>query len=353
MRPAANRGQDPPHLPDATLLDDRDVARCVADDLVDGGREHVRRAVVAAAGRAAPAEDDEVRLVLGGQLDDALRRPAPDAHHGPQVHAGRRELEHALEQPARLARAVAPSESGWPSGTSTMDSAVSVPPGSSSAAPMRTRSAAVRGLASGMQDALRGAPPSAWTDRSPTSAIQRSQAATNAGFARSKAAACRSTTVSASSVVISRVSRRGPRPDRSRAARVPPPGVPPAARRAGHAMRHVVDDPRPDLIGEAEGGLVDGRRRVGASALSTAAAASSASAYHLEVLAAQHRRPRLADRRRPCASSSSSRARRPPAAAGRRSARSRRPGTSCEPRRRASGPRGASVRRSRVGSRPG
>ncbi len=46
---------------------------------------------------------------------------------------------------------VAPSDSGMPSGTSTIDSAVSEPPGASSAAPMRTRSAAVRGLASGMR----------------------------------------------------------------------------------------------------------------------------------------------------------------------------------------------------------
>ena len=68
---------------DAALLDDGDVARRLADDLVDGRRED-RRAAVApvVAGRrlAAPAEDDEVGLLLGGRLDDALGGVPPDAH---------------------------------------------------------------------------------------------------------------------------------------------------------------------------------------------------------------------------------------------------------------------------------
>ena len=57
-----------------------------------------------AAGPPAPAEDDEVGLLLGGQLDDALGGAAADAHDGAQLDAGWRELEHPLQQPARLPR---------------------------------------------------------------------------------------------------------------------------------------------------------------------------------------------------------------------------------------------------------
>ncbi len=46
---------------------------------------------------------------------------------------------------------VAPSERGMPSGTSTMPSAVRMPPCGINAAPILTRSAAVRGLASGIR----------------------------------------------------------------------------------------------------------------------------------------------------------------------------------------------------------
>ncbi len=82
------RGQDPPDLPDAALLDHRDVARRVAHDLVDRGRED--RLSPPRAGRAgvpAPPEDDQVRLLLGGQLDDALGRPPPDPHDRAQLDA--------------------------------------------------------------------------------------------------------------------------------------------------------------------------------------------------------------------------------------------------------------------------
>ena len=57
-----------------------------------------------AARPAAPAEDDQVGLFLGGELDDAFGGPPADAHDGAQLDALRRELEHALEQAPRLAR---------------------------------------------------------------------------------------------------------------------------------------------------------------------------------------------------------------------------------------------------------
>ena len=53
---------------------------------------------------AAPAEDDQVGLFLGGQLDDAFSGPAADADDGAQLHALRHELQHALQQSPRLAR---------------------------------------------------------------------------------------------------------------------------------------------------------------------------------------------------------------------------------------------------------
>ena len=50
VRAAAHGDEDPPDLLRAPLLDDRDVARRLADDLVDGGRDH-RTAGVAGASR--------------------------------------------------------------------------------------------------------------------------------------------------------------------------------------------------------------------------------------------------------------------------------------------------------------
>ena len=49
---------------------------------------------------AAPAEDDEVGLLLGRRLDDALRRVAADAHDRVDRRALGHEVEDALEQPA-------------------------------------------------------------------------------------------------------------------------------------------------------------------------------------------------------------------------------------------------------------
>ena len=83
VRAAAHRHEDPPDLPRATLLDDGDVARGLADDLVDRRREDGHALAVATrAGLPAPAEDDQIRLALGGRLDDALRGVPPDAHDG-------------------------------------------------------------------------------------------------------------------------------------------------------------------------------------------------------------------------------------------------------------------------------
>ncbi len=103
MRPAADRRQDALDRLDAALLDHRDVARRVAHDLVDGRAEHGLAAALLAARPAAPAKDDQVRLFFGGQLDDSLRGAPADAHDCAQRDTGRRELEHPLQQAARLA----------------------------------------------------------------------------------------------------------------------------------------------------------------------------------------------------------------------------------------------------------
>ena len=104
MRAAADRHEDALDVLGATLLDDRDVARGVAHDLVDGRRED-RGPVAVATGRrpAAPAEDDEVGLLLGRGLDDALGGVAPDADDRVDRRAVRGVVEHALEQPTGVA----------------------------------------------------------------------------------------------------------------------------------------------------------------------------------------------------------------------------------------------------------
>ena len=72
----------------------------VADDLVDRRREDGRAGAVAAAGGApAPAEDDEVGLLLGRRLDDALGRVPADADDRMDGRAVGRVVEHALEEP--------------------------------------------------------------------------------------------------------------------------------------------------------------------------------------------------------------------------------------------------------------
>ena len=107
VRAAADRDEDPPDLLRAALLDDRDVARRVADDLVDGRREDRRAALPSRAGRrlAAPAEDDQVGLLLGGRLDDPLGGVPADPDDRVDRRPVGREVEDALEQPPGLAGA--------------------------------------------------------------------------------------------------------------------------------------------------------------------------------------------------------------------------------------------------------
>ena len=106
VRSAADRDEDAPDLLRAALLDDRDVARRFADDLVDRRREDGRAVAVAAAGGpAAPAEDDEVGLLLGRGLDDPLGCVAPDPDDRMDRRAIGRVVEHALEQAPGVAGA--------------------------------------------------------------------------------------------------------------------------------------------------------------------------------------------------------------------------------------------------------
>ena len=90
----------------------------LADDLVDGRRDDryvavapvavgagVDLAVADARGLAAPAEDEEVGLLFGGGLDDALGGVAADAHDRVDGRAFGHEVEDLLEQPARVAGA--------------------------------------------------------------------------------------------------------------------------------------------------------------------------------------------------------------------------------------------------------
>ena len=151
---AADRDEDPLDVLGAALLDDGDVARRVADDLVDRRREH-RRAGPVAAGRrlAAPAEDDEVGLLLGGCLDDPLGGVAPD----PDDRVDRRSLGSEVEDPLEEAAGVARSRralrtAACPRAPRRCPSAVSSPArGSSRSAPSRISSSAVAGLATGMR----------------------------------------------------------------------------------------------------------------------------------------------------------------------------------------------------------
>ncbi len=99
---AADRYEHPLDLARAALLDDRDIARGLAHDLVDGRREHGRAAVAAVvAGRrlAAPAEDDEVGLLLGRGFGDPLGGVPADTDDGVDGGACRGVVEHLLEQP--------------------------------------------------------------------------------------------------------------------------------------------------------------------------------------------------------------------------------------------------------------
>ena len=106
MGPATDRHEDPPDLLRAALLDDGDVAWRLSNDLIDGRGEDGRTTPLAAAGRlATPAEDDEVRLLLRGGLDDALGGVPADANDGVDRGAVRGVVQDALEESPRMPRA--------------------------------------------------------------------------------------------------------------------------------------------------------------------------------------------------------------------------------------------------------
>jgi hypothetical protein len=105
VRAASDGHDDTLEVADAALLDDGDVARRLAEDLLDRRGERAGQAgtVRLPAGRlAAPAEDDEVGLELRRDLDDALGGVPPDPDD--RVDAGPLgdEVEHLLEQPASV-----------------------------------------------------------------------------------------------------------------------------------------------------------------------------------------------------------------------------------------------------------
>ncbi len=104
VRAAADRHEDAADLRRAALLDHRDVARRVANDLVDGRRED--RCLGSGPGRrglAAPAEDDQVGVEFRRRLDDALGGAPPDANDRMDRDAFGGVVEDSLQQPAGLA----------------------------------------------------------------------------------------------------------------------------------------------------------------------------------------------------------------------------------------------------------
>ncbi len=116
VRPAADRNEDPADLVGPALLDDGDVAGQFADDLVDGGRDHRPARVLAGRGLAAPAEDHQVRFLLGGGLDDARGGVAADPDQRMDDGALGHVVEHLLEQAPGLARSRRTVAQGHPLG---------------------------------------------------------------------------------------------------------------------------------------------------------------------------------------------------------------------------------------------
>ena len=101
---AADRHDDPADVLASTLLDDGDVGGRVADDLVDRRRDH--RTALAPGGRlAAPAEDDQVRLLLGRRLDDPLGGMPADPDDRVDRGPIRRVIQDPLEQSPGVAGA--------------------------------------------------------------------------------------------------------------------------------------------------------------------------------------------------------------------------------------------------------
>ena len=208
VRAAADRHEDALDVARAALLDDRDVARRLADDLVDRRREDGRAAVAAVVADrrlAAPAEDDEVGLLLGGGLDDALGGVPADAHD----RVDRRPVRARSRAPSgaaagRAGRASRPRTAACPRAPRRCPSADSSPArGSSIAAPSRISSSAVPGFATGMRIRAGQRRPGAHPRLPSPAAFQRS---TRYGLSSSNSRAWRSTRSSACSVVMCRFS---------------------------------------------------------------------------------------------------------------------------------------------------
>ena len=100
---AADRHHDPPDLAGPALLHDGDVAGRVANDLLDRRRERGDRGIAVGGRLAAPAEDDEVGVELGGRFDDPLGGVAADPDDRVDRRALGHEVEDLLEEPAGVA----------------------------------------------------------------------------------------------------------------------------------------------------------------------------------------------------------------------------------------------------------
>ena len=164
------------------------------------GEKTVGRRCAVAAGRrlAAPAEDDEVGLLLRGGLDDALGGVPADAHDRVDRSCRRaRSRARAGAAAGRGAPAWRPRRAASPRGPRRCPSAESSPArGSSIAAPSRISSSAVIGLATGMriragERRLRG------SRRSSAVAGRSFQRSTRYGLSSSNSRAWRSTRSSA------------------------------------------------------------------------------------------------------------------------------------------------------------
>src|SRR3972149_2962531 len=104
MGAAAHRHYHPAGNTQPALLDDGDVALGAAHNLVDRWAEHRAARIPALSTGAAPAEQDQVGLLLGGELNNALRGSATDAHGGAGVRTVGHGLEDPLQQSAGLSR---------------------------------------------------------------------------------------------------------------------------------------------------------------------------------------------------------------------------------------------------------
>ena len=150
---AADRDEDPPDVARAALLDDRDVARRLAHDLVDRRRDH-RAAARRGGGRTCrPSRRSSGRLPArrpprrcrrprGGRSGRAGGSPCPRARsRGPSGAAG-----------GPAGRASRPRTAACPRAPRRCPSAVSSPVrGSISEAPIRISSSAVSGFATGIR----------------------------------------------------------------------------------------------------------------------------------------------------------------------------------------------------------